>query len=84
MGLVVGAINGYLVVGTTLAYLEYILESAGNWVRLPAGIPYPFPPETITRVDIEPLMSYLPMPILAPYLPILLVVVFLFVIIVMI
>ncbi len=84
MGLVVGGINGYLLVGATLSYLEYILESTGNWVRLPAGVPYPFPPETITRVNIEPLMNLLPMPILAPYLPILLVVVFLFVIIVMI
>ncbi len=84
MGLIVGGINGYLVVGATLSYLEYMLASAGNWVRLPAGVPYPFPSETITRVDIEPLMSLLPMPMLAPYLPILLVVVFLFVIIVMI
>jgi uncharacterized membrane protein required for colicin V production len=84
MGLVIGAINGYLIVGATLSYLEYILQSRGNWVRLPAGIQYPFPPETITRVDIQPLMDLLPMPILAPYLPILLVVVFLFVIIVMI
>ena len=84
MGLVVGSINGYLLIGATLSYLEYLLESVGNWVRLPAGIPYPFPPETITRMDILPLMNLLPMPILAPYLPILLVVVFLFVIIVMI
>lgn len=84
MGLVVGGINGYLLVGATLSYLEYMLASVGNWVRLPAGISYPFPPETITRVDIQPLMNLLPMPILAPYLPILLVIVFLFVIIVMI
>ena len=84
MGLVVGGINGYLLVGATLSYLEYILKSAGTWERLPAGVTYPFPPETITRVNIEPLMNLLPMPILAPYLPILLVVVFLFVIIVMI
>ena len=84
MGLVVGSINGYLLMGASLSYLEYMLESAGNWVRLPNGVPYPFPAETITRVDILPLMNLLPMPILAPYLPILLVVVFLFVIIVMI
>ena len=84
MGLVVGSLNGYLVLGATLSYLEYLLESVGTWVRLPAGVSYPFPPETITRVDIQPLMNLLPMPILAPYLPILLVVVFLFVIIVMI
>ncbi|MBE2221305.1 MAG: CvpA family protein [Anaerolineae bacterium] len=84
MGLVVGGINGYLLIGATLSYLEYLLESVGNWVRLPAGVEYPFPPETIIRVDIQPLMNLLPMPLLAPYLPILLVIVFLFVIIVMI
>ena len=84
MGLVVGSINGYLLIGATLSYLEYLLESVGTWVRLPIGVPYPFPPETVTRMDILPLMNLLPMPILAPYLPILLVVVFLFVIIVMI
>jgi uncharacterized membrane protein required for colicin V production len=83
MGLVIGSINGYLLIGATLSYLEYILQ-AGEWVRIPAGIPYPFSPETITRVDILPLMNILPMPFLAPYLPILLVVVFLFVIVVMI
>lgn len=84
MGLVVGSINGYLLIGATLSYLEYLLESSGNWVQLPDGVPYPFSPETIARMDILPLMNLLPMPILAPYLPILLVVVFLFVIIVMI
>ncbi len=84
MGLIVGALNGYLVVGATLSYIEYILRAPGNWERLPAGIAYPFPAETITRMDILPLMNLLPMPMLAPYLAILLVVVFLFVIIVMI
>ncbi|PID85529.1 MAG: hypothetical protein CSB13_07655 [Chloroflexi bacterium] len=84
MGLAVGALNGYLVIGATLSYVEYILIAPGNWERLPAGIAYPFPIETVTRLDILPLMNFLPMPILAPYLAILLVLVFLFVIIVMI
>jgi uncharacterized membrane protein required for colicin V production len=84
MGLAIGAINGYLFVGAILSYLEYFLGPGGNWNRLPNSVPYPFSAETITRVDIQPLMSYLPMPMLAPYLPILLVIVFLFVIIVLI
>jgi uncharacterized membrane protein required for colicin V production len=85
MGLLVGSVNGYLIVGAVLAFLEYQLQAPMVWVRLPPGVNYPFPSTTIIRPsDLETLMTNLPFPMLAPYLPFLVVIVFLFVIIVMI
>ena len=83
MGLLVGGVNGYLIVGAILAFLEYQLQAPGTWVRLPPGVAYPF--DWIIRpTDLETLLTNLPIPLLAPYLPFLVVIVFLFVIIVMI
>jgi uncharacterized membrane protein required for colicin V production len=84
MGFVVGSVNGYLIVGSLLSFLEYLLNTPGDWVQLPAGVGYPFSLETIARPEFQSLMNVLPMPVMAPYLPIFLVLVFLFVIVVMI
>ncbi len=87
LGALVGAVNGYLIVGTIWTFLEYQVGPAG-YTQLPLGIPYPFDPMSVARPILESpalaLMEKLPLPLLAPYLPFLVVVVFLFVIVVMI
>lgn len=88
LGLIVGALNGYLIIGSLWSFLEYRIQSAGQWLRLPAGEAYPFDMSILARPDVamglDALMGRLPLPLLAPYLPFLVVIVFLFVIIVMI
>lgn len=88
LGAVIGGFNGYLLVGSLWAFLEYQLNQAGVWNRLNPGVGYPFEASVIVRPDIAleatTLIGRLPIPLLAPYLPILVVVVFLFVIVVMI
>ena len=89
LGLLVGGINGYLIVGTFWALLENEVIS-GGFRALPTTpfVNYPFEAEIIFRPEVGSslyaLISNLPIPLLAPYLPFLLVVVFLFVIVVMI
>ncbi|MBK8985099.1 MAG: CvpA family protein [Chloroflexi bacterium] len=83
MGMLVGGVNGYLIVGAMLAFLEFQLQSPGSWVRLPPGVQYPFA-FIVRPTDVVPLLNNLPIPFLAPYLPFLVVIVFLFVIVVMI
>ncbi|MDX1615832.1 MAG: CvpA family protein [Candidatus Promineifilaceae bacterium] len=88
LGMIFGALNGYLIVGTLWSFLEYQSSSEG-WLRLPENFPYAFDP-IITRPDVlnnpglELILTNLPLPFLAPWLPILVVVIFLFVIIVVI
>ena len=88
LGAIVGAINGYLVVGALWSFLEYQTIGAGSWVQLSPGVPYPFDPTVITRPDVGSsaynIISVLPIPFLSPYLPYIMVIVFLFLIIVMI
>lgn len=88
LGVLVGGLNGYLLAGSLWAFLEYTVQGQAVWERLQPGIGYPFDPSVLIRPDIASpafaMMSRLPIPLLAPYLPILVVVVFLFVIIVMI
>jgi uncharacterized membrane protein required for colicin V production len=85
LGLIVGAVNGYLVVGTLLSFLEYRLSGEG-WVPT-TPMPYPFPADMLIRTEqIDSISQYLPIPLLTsnPYLlPVLLIIVFLFVLIVM-
>ncbi|MFQ5398135.1 MAG: CvpA family protein [Anaerolineae bacterium] len=87
LGAIVGALNGYLIVGTIWAFLEYQVGPDG-YVPLAVGVKYPFAEMILTRPPVDsPLLSLitkLPLPLLAPYLPFLVVVVFLFVIVVMI
>lgn len=88
LGAIIGALNGYLIIGTLWAFLEYQITASSTWARLPFGIPYPFDPATLTRPGAEAavnsLIENLPLPLLSPYLPFLVVIVFLFVLIVMI
>jgi uncharacterized membrane protein required for colicin V production len=87
LGLIFGAINGYLIVATLWSLLEYQV-SPGEWIRLTANLPYAFDPHlTRPAVDTpaaELLLTHLPLPWLNPLLPILLIAVFLFVIVVVI
>ena len=83
-----GALNGYLIIGSLWSFLEYRIQAPGQWLQLPAGEPYPFDFSVLVRPDVAgelgTLMGRLPLPVLEPYLPFLVVIVFLFVIIVMI
>lgn len=87
LGFIVGVINGYLIVGTIWSFLEFnIIDKAV--VPFPAGSPYPFPLDIITRpvagsAAFE-MISKLPLPLLEGWLPLLVVALFLFVIIAMI
>jgi uncharacterized membrane protein required for colicin V production len=84
LGMGVGAVNGYFLVGALWSFLEYQVTAEG-FVRLPAGILYAFDPFVTRPVNItafnELFITHLPLPWLGPYLPILVVIIFLFVII---
>lgn len=84
LGAIVGAVNGYLIVGTIWAFLEYKPVGPGDWITI--GLAYPFKETVLIRpvAELASLISKLPLPTLSPYLTFLVVVVFLFVIIVMI
>jgi hypothetical protein len=83
LGAIVGAVNGYLIVGTIWAFLEYLPIAPGDWSVLDA--PYPFKETVLVRsTEVLSLVDRLPIPTLSPYLMFLVVIVFLFVIIVMI
>lgn len=85
LGLIFGALNGYLVVGTLWSLLEYKITPDG-WLRLPSNFPYAFDPIVIRPIIESPsqelLMTHLPIPFLVPWLPLLVVLIFLFVIVV--
>lgn len=85
LGLLVGAVNGYLAVGTLLSFLEYRLTGDG-WVAT-TPMKYPFSIEVLARsASIDAISQWLPIPLMTnnPYvLPVLLVLVFLFVLVVM-
>lgn len=88
LGFLVGGLNGWFVIGSLWSFLEFRLVSASNWVRFTPDIPYPFNPAHITRPapELASIIDNLPIPFLtqSPYiLPLLLVVVFLFILIVL-
>ncbi len=87
LGLIVGLINGYLIVGTVWGFLEYQIVDRSALALAP-GIAYPFPAEVLTRPLVGTpafeLISKLPLPLLQDWLPLLVVVLFLFVIVAMI
>lgn len=87
MALLVGAVNGWLVVGTMWGLLNYRVVANGDWVPTdPAPYPFPFvvrPPAG----EFDTLMSFLPIPFLVEgqyLLPVILVILLIFVLIVMI
>ena len=49
LGLLVGAVNGYLAVGTLISFLEYRLSNEGWVATTPAQ--YPFPQDVLMRTD---------------------------------
>lgn len=85
LALLVGGANGYLVVGTLLSLLQNRLAPEGWVATFPA--PYPFSDTVIIRTDqIESISQYLPIPLLTAnpiVLPVLLILIFLFVLVVM-
>ena len=88
LGFLVGGTNGWLIVGSIWAFVEFKVVSASNWVRLTPDVPYPFNVAHVIRPapELAPIIDNLPIPILtsSPYiLPLLLVVVFLFVLVVL-
>ena len=88
LGFLVGALNGWLIVGSIWSFLEYRAVSASNWVRFTPDVAYPFNTVNIMRPapDLAPFIDNLPIPVLtaSPYfLPLLLVVVFLFILVVL-
>lgn len=88
LGFLVGALNGWLIVGSIWSFLEYQLISASNWLRFSPDIPYPFDPSRIARPapELAPIIDNLPIPFLtqSPYiLPLLLVAVVIFVLVVL-
>ena len=88
LGFIVGGVNGWLIIGSIWAFLEFKLVSASNWVRFTPDVPYPFDPSRIMRPapELVPIIDNLPIPVLtqSPYiLPLMLVVVFLFVLVVL-
>lgn len=88
LGAIIGGLNGYLVAGAIWAFLEYQNVGTAQWIQLPPGVPYPFDPSVLTRPVVGStaagMIAYLPIPLLSPYLPYLMVIMFLFVIVVMI
>jgi uncharacterized membrane protein required for colicin V production len=69
IGAAIGAVNGYLLVGTLWGFLEYALSPIG-YVRLPPGQPYPFDPNVIVRPSMASsamvVAEWLPLGILSP------------------
>lgn len=87
LGFVVGAVNGYLIVGTLWSFLECFIASKDSVICNPLGY-YPFSADIISRplegTPAYALLDKLPFPMLQGWLPLLMVVLFLFVIIAMI
>lgn len=88
LGMIFGGMNGYLIAGSIWSFLEFQAVNRSDWMRYAPGIPYPFDPAMLVRPDVGSqaynFVSYMPIPLLAPYLLIILIIVFLFVIVVLI
>jgi len=71
LGLSVGAINGWLIIGSLWSFLEYKIIAANTWLRFPPNIGYPFDVSRITRPapELAPIIDNLPIPFLtqSPY-----------------
>lgn len=80
LGFFVGALNGWLIVGSIWSFLEYKIVAANNWVRYAPDVPYPFNPSQITRPapELAPIIDNLPIPVLTqnPYILLVLLVIF--------
>lgn len=80
LGLSVGGINGWLIVGSIWSFLEFKIVAANDWVRYTPDIPYPFDPTRIVRPapELAPIIDNLPIPVLtqSPYTLLLLLILF--------
>lgn len=80
LGFFVGALNGWLVVGSVWSFLEYKIVSANNWVRYTPDVGYPFDPTRIVRPapELATIIDNLPIPFLtqSPYILLLLLILF--------
>lgn len=80
LGFFVGALNGWLVVGSIWSFLEYKIMAANTWLRYTPDIPYPFDPTRISRPapELAPIIDNLPIPFLtqSPYILLLLLILF--------
>jgi len=69
IGAMIGAVNGYLTIGSMWGFLEYQVTQAG-YVQLPPGQPYPFDPSVIVRpgtaAAAAAVADYLPMGLFSP------------------
>ena len=69
IGMFVGTLNGYLVIGSLWSFLEYVPVPAG-YERLLPGVEYPFDPTVVIRPAIDTFAlafaEYLPMGIFNP------------------
>ena len=68
VGALIGATNGYLLIGGLWSFLEYELTQTG-YVRLPEGVPYAFDADIIMRPIGEAsafMINYLPVGIISP------------------
>lgn len=86
LGAIVGSINGYLVFGGLWSLLEYRFTAEG-YSRIASNASYALSPTVIRPAfsqATELVLQYLPLPFLAPYLTILIVLVVLFLIVVII
>jgi hypothetical protein len=50
IGAILGAVNGYLFIGSLWGFLEYTI-TPGGYIHLPPGQPYPFEPTVLIRPD---------------------------------
>jgi hypothetical protein len=80
LGFFVGALNGWLIVGSIWSFLEFKIIGANTWLRYTPDIPYPFDPTRITRPapELATIIDNLPIPFLtqSPYILLLLLIVF--------
>lgn len=70
MGSLLGALNGYLLVGGLWSFLEYVMVPTGGYELRPLGQPYPFDPTVLMRpvvTDTSFMMTdYLPLGLIGP------------------
>lgn len=87
LGGILGGVNGYLLFGSLLSFLEYRVTSIG-WTRLAEGMPYAFESDVITRpidATAQMILNNLPVEMMGGLiLPLVMVVLFLIVLIVLI
>ena len=80
LGFFVGALNGWLIVGSIWSFLEFKIIGANAWLRYTPDIPYPFDPTRITRPapELATIIDNLPIPVLtqSPYILLLLLIIF--------